>query len=512
MGYAQDDVLPDATFGANGEVTSLVGDTSLEFSAIAFQSDGKLVTYGPTNPNSGWVNNYKLARYNTDGSLDTTFGNAGFQNVISCFRAYYLSIPSKSQLKIQPDGKILIARMIDTNPHPNINYFDIVVNRYNTNGTLDTTFGTNGEVVRNYSDTDMASFIEIQPDNKILIAGYSDLNIMVFRLNSNGSLDQSFGTNGTVLESFKPFDWSNYIFSHNYINSLKLQSDGKIVLGGDSVPNSGSNPDVGLMRLNSDGTLDTTFGVGGRFFYESGKDDYFNSMVLTAENKIVVFFNTSVFYSSTVIPTAKIFRLTATGQIDTSFGVDGFSTPILNANLSSNLDAFIDVAVDANQKYVFIGYSGSAIGSPLTKYIGRYNSDITIDKAFNHNGYKLISPQNLSTVSIQDDEKIIYGGNNMTRLLFGTLSNDEFHKNEFSIAPNPFLNIITLNFNLNTPEVLSADLYDSNGRNIKNILHESSFSFGINSIQLNMPENLSKGVYFLNITKGTTVSTIKIVK
>lgn len=514
-GYSQNDVLPDSNFGTNGEVTSPYGDFTLEFAAIAIQPDGKLVTYGPINPSYDYdlINDYKLARYNTDGSLDTTFGNSGFQYIISCYRSYYLSISPKNQLKIQPDGKILIVRTFDTIAHPGIAYFDVIINRFNPDGSLDTTFGNNGEVVRDYTDYDIPTSIEIQPDNKILVAGYSGLNTMIFRLNSDGSADKSFGIDGTVLDSFKPFNWSSYIYSSNFIRSVKLQSDGKIILGGESLQNDGRNPDIGFMRLNPNGTLDTSFGIGGIFIYESGNDDNFNTLSITPENKIVVFFNSSVFYSSNVISSAKIFRLNTDGKFDVTFGINGISTQMLNTTASLPLNAFIDVAVDANQKFVFIGHAGATnIGNPYTKFIGRYNSDGSIDNTFNSDGYQLITTANLNNLSVQDDGKILYGGNNMTRLLFGTLSNTEFNKNEFSIFPNPFSDKITLKFNFKSVEVLSVDLYDSFGRKIKNLLNENSFLTGNNSIQLNMPETLSKGIYFLKITNGMKISAIKIMK
>jgi hypothetical protein len=93
-----------------------------------------------------------------------------------------------------------------------------------------------------------------------------------------------------------------------------------------------------------------------------------------------------------------------------------------------------------------------------------------------------------------------------------TLANVQFGKNSFSIAPNPFKDRVSVNFNIDTSTYLSADLFDSNGRNIQSLIHEKLFTAGNNTLELPISESLSQGVYFIRISNGATGSALKIIK
>ena len=131
--------------------------------------------------------------------------------------------------------------------------------RYNTNGSLDTNFGTGGIVTTSIgSVNDYASALGIQSDGKIVVAGYSynsssKFHFALVRYNTNGSLDTTFGTGGIVTTAVGS--------SYDYAHALGIQSDGKIVVAGSS--SNGSKYNFALVRYNANGTLDTGFGTGG---------------------------------------------------------------------------------------------------------------------------------------------------------------------------------------------------------------------------------------------------------
>src|SRR5207237_707876 len=186
----------DPTFGNGGTVTTNVGPVDDQAYALARQSDGKIVAAGrrgiffyPTDQRKG---NVALARYNPDGSLDPTFGNGG--TVVNDFGQGLESYAI--QLIIQPDGKLIIAGESS---------YEFLVARYNPNGTLDTTFAGSGHALANFSSNwDGATDAVLQADGKIVLVGWSIVNSPYYsfalaRFNSDGSLDQSFGNGGEVL-------------------------------------------------------------------------------------------------------------------------------------------------------------------------------------------------------------------------------------------------------------------------------------------------------------------------
>jgi uncharacterized delta-60 repeat protein len=145
---------------------------------------------------------------------------------------------------------------------------DFCIARFETNGTLDTSFGTSGKVIQHIgSAIDFGYSLAIQPDGKILLGGAcsngSNRDFCIARFNSDGTLDTSFGTNGKVIQNIGSAD--------DYGNSLAIQPDGKILLGG--YCKNGSNDDFCIARFNSDGTLDTTFGTGGKIIQPIGSSD-----------------------------------------------------------------------------------------------------------------------------------------------------------------------------------------------------------------------------------------------
>jgi len=258
----------DNTFGTGGIVTTNFAGNSFDYiEAVALQPDGKIVAAGSLFNGSSFL--FALARYNTNGTLDDTFGIGGrvttsFTNVDDLARAMVL----------QPDGKIIVAGEADT---------DIVVARYNSNGTLDTTFDGDGKAITSIGLFTAAYDVALQPDGKIVIAGEAgdgnNSDFVAARYESTGSLDLTFDGDGIVTT---PIGSSNEIAT-----AISLQSNGKIIVGGFSF--NGGNDDFALVRYNSNGTLDSSFGTGGKVTTDfSSSNDYALALAIQADSRVIV--------------------------------------------------------------------------------------------------------------------------------------------------------------------------------------------------------------------------------
>ena len=219
----------DLTFGRGGAVTTDFKGSNDIANAAALQADGKIVTAGIRFVGiSASTGDFVVARYNTDGTIDKTFGQGG--SVVTDFGM----TESASAVAIQPDGKIIVAG----GTYPTFVFLGFyALARYNPNGSLDTTFGNGGLVITTFnSEGAFASALAIQPDGKILAAGTkyihfssdnsSDTDFAIARYNPDGSLDTTFGVGGEVATDFN--------LANDDALAIALQPDGKIVAAGDA--------------------------------------------------------------------------------------------------------------------------------------------------------------------------------------------------------------------------------------------------------------------------------------
>jgi len=280
--YLADGTL-DTSFGTGGKVITSFGEVSAEASALAVQADGKIVAAGYANIDGG--EDFALVRYNPNGTLDTSFGSGG--KVVTEFGLLQqgYSYAFGYSLALQPDGKIVVAGVAYMGPGR-----DFALARYNANGTLDTSFGTGGKVMSDFSRDDAAFAVAIGPDGKIVIAGMSDVSrgfgFALVRYTTTGTLDASFGTGGKVTTDFGIVEQG---FSNAMVASLAIQPDGRMVATGRVYFNEDFHS--GMARYNSNGTLDTSFGTGGKVtasFDSPWGSDAFGSVVLQLDGKIVV--------------------------------------------------------------------------------------------------------------------------------------------------------------------------------------------------------------------------------
>jgi uncharacterized delta-60 repeat protein len=380
----------DATFGTGGKVTTAIGTRENYAYSVVIQSDGKIVAAGHSSNGSNY--DFALARYNADGSLDTTFGTGGtVTTAIGTGNDYVYSVA------IQSDRKIVVAGSAGYGSHD-----DFALARYNADGSLDTTFGTGGKVTTAIGMWASAHSIAIQSDGKIVAAGLSAANsssyydFALVRYNADGSLDTTFDTDGIVTTAIGAY--------HDEAYSVAVQSDGKIIAAGRSSDSTNSNAGFALVRYNADGSLDTTFGTGGKVTTAIGTgNDYANSVAIQSGGKIVAAGHS---YNGSNYDFALV-RYNADGSLDTTFGTSGKVTTAIG----TGDDYANSIAVQSGGKIVAAGYSNN--GSTSDFALARYNADGSLDATFGTGGKvtTAIGTWNYAnSVAIQSDGKIIAAG------------------------------------------------------------------------------------------------------
>lgn len=245
----------DPSFKASdGRVLTKFGNFGDNARKVLVQPDGKIVVIGKGTAISTF-GDFSIARFNYDGSGDLTFGNNG--KVSTTFGIQ----DSLSRAAVfQTDGKIVVVGQARAN---NTSGDDFGIIRYNSNGTVDNSFGNSGKVFTSFTDTssDYANDVAIKSDGKILVSGNSSAGgFALAQYNINGSLDTAFGIGGKVIISIGNTGNNN--------SAIAVQEDGKIILAGSITNSVGIPPEtqyqIGLARLNSNGSLDSSFDTDGK--------------------------------------------------------------------------------------------------------------------------------------------------------------------------------------------------------------------------------------------------------
>jgi len=339
-----------------------------------------------------------------DGDLDPTFGVGG--KVMTDFNH---STDWANAVAIQPDGKFVVVGT--TYKQNDFSDEDFAVARYNTDGTLDSSFGSGGKVHTDFPGlAAVPSSVLLQPDAKILVVGgayplFTFLgNIEMVRYNSNGNLDRSFGDNGIV---------TTVLDAGSYANAVVQQSDGKIIVAGtlfvDVVIGDQSDTDFVLVRYNRNGSLDTTFGNGGvvstDFF---GREDDAFSVLLQPDGKIVAVGSANdpaSYYDFAAV------RYLNNGTIDETFGNSGTVTTDFG---DQNFDRARSAVLLPNGKIIAAGFAISQGGGVQNFAVARYTKDGVLDNGFSNDGKQQITfdncCQSANQVLLQPDGKIITVG------------------------------------------------------------------------------------------------------
>jgi uncharacterized delta-60 repeat protein len=275
--------------------------------AIVQHPDGRLIVAGHLSSNGSY--SMFVVRYTHQGNIDLTFGDMGV-----VYDSVGSSINYARAIAVQSDSNIVVAGDYD-----NITSSDFFVKRYLLNGDHDSTFGTNGTVTADFSlqSGDQVSDMVIQQDGKIIITGWTydgnDKDIVLLRYNPNGTSDSTFGINGSIATDIAGND--------EEANAITLQPDGKILITGFTFQ-SGMANELIILRFNSDGSIDSTFNNDGIYNAAfNSEDDEGNSIAVQQDGKIIVAgttYNTGSYFNSLLI------RLDSMGYADTTFNSTGF--------------------------------------------------------------------------------------------------------------------------------------------------------------------------------------------
>lgn len=399
----------DKDFNGSGEnITKFDGYTSSNVSAMVLQADGRLVAVGyAANYTSYTYSTLGVARYNTKGILDESFGKGG-----KTTSALQMSMVYNMQFSTLPADKLLVNGWgyLDSSFHP-------FLAQYNRNGTMDTTFAKKGLLI--VKELDNSSLHAVQSDGKILVNGYhkNANGHVVMRLQTDGSPDSTYGTNGvnlivpwpsvpsgigmgglylqkgnklitsTSVSVFEPvysstntiaryntdgtldatFGNQGKITSANYIYVLYKQNDDKLWVV--EYPSSGYSDSIPVKRYTADGILDSSFGQNGSIRVHS----YVGSISEQQNGSFVILGN----LTDGPLQTPVLYRLTKAGVFDTTFGTGGKAASMA-----------IWMALQDNDKIITGGIQEDLVGNAKIK-LSRYTSNGLADTTFGTNGVVL---------------------------------------------------------------------------------------------------------------------------
>ncbi len=342
----------DPGFSGDGKATANFGSGNDFANSVAIQADGKIVVAGRAGGAGG---RFGLARYNRNGTLDTSFGGDG--KVVTNFST--TADDFANGVAIQADGKIVAAG------HSNDRF---ALARYNSDGSLDVTFSGDGRMTTNFSSAfDDALGVAVRANGKIVAAGHAGFDrFALARYNPNGTLDNTFSGNGKVTTNFSRG-------ASDLATGVAIQANGKIVAAGTA----GSTEFSGrfaLARYNPNGTLDTTFSGNGKATtdFAPTEQDVAFGVAIQADGKIVAAGGGDVGGFR-----FELARYKRNGTLDTTFSGDGKVT----TNFTAGLDAAHGVAIQADGKIVAAGHANFRRFA-----LARYNRNGHLDTTFSGNG------------------------------------------------------------------------------------------------------------------------------
>ena len=493
--FAQAGTL-DSTFGVNGVVNSLIDSGAICSKLIALPGN-KLLATGNYKKNGRFVPH--ITRYNADGSIDNSFASNGTgiaddTTSISIFSAVQ-----------QTDGKVIVC-----GDYYNGTGYNFRLVRFKADGSVDSSFGSNGRVntaVGNGSSDNIGRNILLQPDGKIILAGNTYINgnsdFIVLRYKTNGVLDSSYGTNGMTVTAIGNQSDNAY--------AIAMQQDGKVIHVGDHYD--GTLWSLAVLRYDTSGHLDNTFGTLGQVVMPLGTGDIYGYSVLVQGSQKIVVGAFSQTYNNTLL------RFNSNGTPDNSFGNNGicyrsFATSD-HANFIdtlSNGDIILANRSTLNNTYAFAKFSSEGL---LDTTIG--DSGLVVVTVNTGYDYSM-------TVAVDGSNHIIIGGytntangNNIVMARFKSgvpacvRTVTQLH--DVCLYPNPAARDMVLSYSLPDNDRISILIYDETGRIVSKVAGKEQQYAGKQSVKFTLSNSLPTGNYILSITgnKGA-YGTIKFVK
>jgi len=533
----------DNTFGTGGIVTLryAAGDDAQAY-AVTVLSNNKILVAGYS---WGATKDFALLQLNEDGTPDAGFGTGGW--TITAVGAGDDEVRSMS---VQPDGKIVLAGITD-NGSDN----DFAVVRLNTDGTPDNLFGSGGKVTTDINSNDLVEGLAVQSDGKIVVGGTSnslgDADFAAVRYNSDGTPDNLFGTAGISTIDIGFAGAGSTDIGH----SLAIQSDGKIILAGQTAASTGGNDDVAIIRLTANGSLDTGFDSDGILLYNYGTvntDDEVRSVIVQSDGKILLGGSTDGTGSSFAL---MLLRFNADGSLDPTFGPasDGVAT----ADITGTPDIGYAMAMHGTRIYLV----GSTADNALRKQV--------ILAAFNNNystlplsllqffaekqigkvmlGWQTAAEENVKQFIVErsNDGKNFSAIGHVFAINKGSITNNYWYADELpnsnnyyrlliedfdgkykyskivvahltadlsfkvQVFPNPVKEVLQVQLPAGLSGTIGLQIIDMNGR----IVQRSNIASNGNALSTSLDiGNLSNGIYLVEARAGSTLLTNRFIK
>lgn len=492
----------DLTFDMDGKVTTALEAMSIDrVQALAIQPDQKIVAAGYAR-GGGAGQDFALTRYHPDGSLDVSFGVGG--KILTDFNA---GADVGTSIVLQPDGKIIVAGYATNGVRT-----DFALARYLENGTLDPSFGVNGQQTTAVGPGDSEGrAVGIQGDGKIIVVGTAYLHpthglFALTRYDAQGVLDSTFGINGMITTALDSVD--------NHALAMAIRPDGKIIAAGYAYH--GNYFDFAVAQYEPDGLLDTTFGMNGRQFTDiQGFNDYGQSITLQSDGKIMVAGYTE---AGTTMQSFALVRYDAEGTLDPDFSTDGK----IFTSISGVSDRIQALALQADGKIVAVGYSFIPSFNVYRFAIVRYFPTGSLDNEFGKVTTAFAFGEDQAyAVAIQADGKIVAGGGStsfdfaLARYLPGEVvrvDNGPFSSHALFIYPNPVAEQVVMEYSLDKAEPVSIGLYDQSGKVIRLFAHQEQQSAGKHTRSLLLPGGLPSGHHVIVLTTPSGRGSWQLVK
>lgn len=486
----------DTSFGQNGYFTTT---TISQITKMLILNDNSTINVGYKIQSSGVsVTQLCLFKATEAGIIDLTFGINGFVN--ATIEDY--SMPTDALML--PNNKILVSGYCKTIDENKTTLQKGIFVQYNSDGSLDTSFSDDGILKIDLANTfpnGSINSIAITSDNKIVALGTANgTGSFLLKYNSNGILDTTFGTNGMVY-----FNFNSVNYNCQYITSLY---DDSILCGGSAL--NSINPKTSIIKFDSVGQLDVSFGDFGIVTIDTYNNiiPEFNALPEYC-TKLIIQDDLKILIKGVSGTNNNLFRLLPNGTIDANFGTNGFVNFLLFlSNISIQTDAKIILSGS-------IMFGGGDNGFSFS----RYNQDGTIDTTFNSNGIFNINPTTnqdyLDNSNLLNDGNLIGAGvfsDSFGSQVFITkylinknLSETSIKQNTFTISPNPTTSYITINFG-SSKQKKNITLQNALGQ----IVSSKNFT---NIEAVNYPIEGENGIYFLSLeNENGEKQTHKIIK
>lgn len=447
--HAQQPGNLDTTFSADGKHRIDFNGSYESAADLVVLPDGKSIIGGVTYLNGDY--DYTLVKLNEDGTPDPTFGTNGVTITRIPGQADAMTV-----MKLLPDGKILCSGYCSS-----CSQHLWYLLRYKTNGTLDSTFGTNGisTSFKSYSYAGPAD-IELLSDSSIIavstMASQFGYQMVAVKYQSNGRVDSSFGVVGAVSTSFGLYDCG--------ASCVRILPGNKILMAGSGTQNMITNRNAALLQLLPSGVRDSTFGVNGAVITDfDSLDDHYAQIAIQPDGKIIAAGMTGYINSSFAMA-----RYHANGKIDSSFGTNGL---VVNNMSVSYSDYIMDIFLQADGKIVFAARTDNNVqspynSSPIDFIVGRYLPNGTFDSTFGTNGITKTTFGTFNTAI----SKIAYAPGNKVMAVGGgfdnTLQTSDMLVARYFLGPDTTpVACVNTSYSF-TETVCKGDVYVFNGNNL----------------------------------------------